>query len=471
MKEKKLHNVTLMIKSASDNEIDISSVMKNIDFHEKTSSTTSFKLSPEHQKTYYQYEESLACNIVNNLPFDMYKDYVTEKWIEHAVDDSKSTVVFTAIRKKQYALVSLLLDKASEYRKNNIKNFEFAQQYERNLLKPVLDLNTNIGNLNSDEVDLKQYADYLTLFKKALAQFKTHYDERGVLFSSSIELDKFNMNNWFENYKQITSMLYINSDNKDNAIMQILKRKEAYPFFNEIFLMQADNRNNPYIKKEFYQKTMFRGNETVLQHLDEWIKPTEKFIENTFEKAMSEWIEKYHDSIGRAKFFDDGKDHLHIQLQTMLAVFEKRVPEYFLKNQKADLLQYYAGIDYPEFDQVRKLHINEDTILMNGLNIRQWNYIHQCTEEFEQNNDFTKEKVTLHVQYAQTINKSFSDIEKPLVHEYQACHDFLTKNILNVFSCEKGQAYRNKAFDAFLLDKSLPQNEEKSPNQNVKIKI
>jgi hypothetical protein len=469
MKEKLLHNVTLMIKTASDNGLDISSLMKNIDFHEKTSYVAGFQLSPSSDKTYNSYEESLACNMVHNLPFEMYKNHVGANWIEHDVDDDKASVVRTAINQKEYALVSLLLDKAGEYRKNNIKDSEFARKYERNLLRPILNLNTNLANLNSEEVDLKQYVDYLVLFKKALNQFKTHYDERGIAFASSIKLDEFDIHNWFENYSQVTSFLYINSHH--DSMQHILQRKEAYPFFNEIFLMQADKIDNPYLNEGFYQNAMSKGNEAVLQHLDAWINPSAEYIEKCFEKAMQEWIEKYHESIGKTVFYDDGKDHYHIRLEKMLEVFEKRVPHYFMKNEAPDLLQYYAGIKYEEFDQVRARYVKEDTALLHGLNTRQWNYIQKCIEEFEQNYNVKKSKMTIDFQYAQTINQKFSQIENPHAHEYNECHDFMKNHMLKCFDSEQGDMYRNKAFGALLLDKSLPQIEDVNTSSHIKMKI
>lgn len=267
----KLFNITKYLLDCYNKKIEpLKELMGNVNFSE-ISSLKIFYLSEEGNSINYDIKETLAQNIITNLPFQAYENYVTADWLNYS--ENNESILPLAIYFQNYQLIEKIHQLSFDALKED-NNLIYS--YSRNFISPILNIQkTFYYRSSSNDLD-KDFVNYYHKLlqkvsdeKKFISQF---YFIKAELKEFK-ELKKSKKNNWFEtackdNYdikgtyaNSILSVLSTKDDFKDilaDALSQILSNNKIKGEIKEIIgvenskMLNVDNalhvaiRNNSF---------------------------------------------------------------------------------------------------------------------------------------------------------------------------------------------------------------------------------
>lgn len=438
-KEYKKSSITKMIeKSYLKGESIPESILSSINFNEGFF-IEYYKIGFDNHQFNMKENETIAQNIMSNLPLSMYEQYMDITWLKTFNDDS-SKLMTSLIYRGSYDVIEKFLDLVSKEDKK--------VDFRREVFEPIFHLSHNLMNLYTEDKDTDKVKNYLKIFNKAIKVWEPFYKQT----CKSYKVNPKNVNHWHRNFEYLS---IFNDKNKLHDInLALLKNDEFLDFIKDIFNQYTNSKENTYLSKEHFEEAVKNSQEKIVTYyIAELLKNnemTQEEIEKSIVKAFNEKIlemNSYISSSFRESYNNNYKNTYKIEEIYNLAVkYGNYQPDY---SQLSTLLL----IDNKEFQEkfFSKI-VPEEKITIKNLNINQWKHVGHIVEQIKEltkkefqpsykqkenrypkeHENFVKENPYEDIYIINQINKKYPGKANVISEkELDEVYAFMKENILN----------------------------------------
>lgn len=471
-KEYKKSSITKMIEqSYLSGEKIPNIVLKNINFNEGFF-VEYYVLDSENRQFNIKEKETIAQNIMFNLPLNMYEQYMDITWLKTFNDDS-SQLLRSLIYKGKFDVIEKFLDLVSQEDKQD--------DFRREIFEPIFHLSHNLMNIADQEKAINNSKSYFKVFQKALQTWEPFYRQT----CKSYKIKPKNVQHWHRNFEYLH---IINDKNKLHDInLQILKHDEYLDFLKDIFNQYNNPKENTYLSKEYFEEAVKNNQEKIMTYyISELLKNNEmsqEEIEKSIVKAFNEKILEMNSYI--SKSFTESYSNNYKNTYDLEDIYNLAV-KYGNYKEDYKALSTLILIDNSDFHSnfVSKI-LPEEKIIIKNMNINQWkqigvmiNQIKEITgkglkpslkqrenRHGKENKEFVEENPYEDIYIINQINKKYLGKAKPLTEkELNQAYEYLKKEIINHLESS------NFDIDKFRLNNKLASNlVEKGKGKTPKI--
>lgn len=349
--ENRKFNITELIESYYEQKIPLPEIFKELNYSEFISKTAYFKYEGHREK--YEIKETLAENIIKELPFEAYKSCFNLNWLNKTKGNS-SVYVNSAIHLKRFEFIDNLINEISKLndKGENDPNSDF-RFYAINALHPIRDCYIN-PNINFSKYNEKEAETLYSLWKKSLDLL------------SNIQ-SKLWMNSKNKKTNNILEQYLYTKDHTEEPIFELmtgLNEPVNFKGFKEIFsLLSEKDKQHLFItgQRSLSESSLYNINKKCIEFLqkEKLIKPKhyENVIVNkyniTYEnenkvKAKDIWLYK------KAKENITPEDKIKINAYDLMGLVKRFENNEIILN---EILQ-----DYPQIGE-NSLFVNTDMSL------------------------------------------------------------------------------------------------------------
>lgn len=314
---------------------------------------------------------TIAQNIIESLPFEFYKEYMDITWLKTFDEDSNRLINSLVYKEKNDVILHFLELISQENKKDDFK---------REVFEPIFNLNHHLYNLVQKDSSFKAVKNYFHLFKKALEVYEPFYLET----CKSYKVKPKEIKKWHKDYEYLTML---HKDTKLHEInLYLLKHDETLEILKDVFNQYDNPKDNLMLSKEYFNDAVKNGSEKIVTYyIAELLKHnvmTQEQIENEIVKAFHEKITYIRSEISESfknDYKNDYSNTYNIESVYNIAIkYGNYQPDY---KKLSELLL----IDNEEFQNNFLLKIlNEDNIVLSGLNIDQWKILSQIVEQVKE---------------------------------------------------------------------------------------
>lgn len=311
--------------------------------------------------------ETIAQNIINFLPFEMYEQYISLEWLN--TYDNSQDLMYSLIKRGKNNVIEKILDLIAAEEKE--KNKEDKNFYEEVVFEPLFNLMKNINNISDKEDKNSKIKNYISLFNKGLKVFEPFYKQS----CNVLNIKPGNLKKWHKEYYQ--NFLVAKNTKLDEFNLYLIKNDELLDTIKEIFNQYKNSKGNKLLSKEYLKEAVKNGSEKIVTYyiaeLLKSSKMTQEEIEKSIVESLNEKIMEMKTYISNSFNGDYTNDYSNtFKIQEIYEIVNKYgnyVPDY-------EKLSNLILIDNNDFQVnfVQKI-LPKEKITMNGLNVNQLNQV------------------------------------------------------------------------------------------------
>lgn len=337
-------------------------VLESIDF--TSGIQLDYYIQHENNNFHMKTTETIAQNLMDNLPLKMYGQYMDTAWLK-TINSEENPIISSLIYREKFDVINKILDLVEKEDKND--------DFNREVFYPIFNLENNLMNLlNKDKTKLKKsIKEYFKTYEKALEVCEPFYKQTAQNF----KIKPTDIKKW---HKEIKSIHLLSSNNDiDKINLYLLKSDEFLDIIKSVFNQYDNAKENKLLKIEYLEEAVKNGQEKIVTYyISEFLKNnllTQEEIEKTICNAFHKKIKEMTDYITKSfieEYYNDYKSTYNL----------KEVYEISSKygNYKSNYknLSNLILIDNKEFQEnfVSEV-LNEKNIILKGLNINQWKHL------------------------------------------------------------------------------------------------
>lgn len=361
-KDYKKSSVTKMIEDYYNKGEEIPEmVLKNINFNNGVFSEYYLIGEGSHQLN-IKNKETLAQNVMNNLPLKMYEKYMDTSWLK-TYEAESDQLMSSLIYSEKFDIVNKFLELISK--EKNTENFN------REVFSPIFKLEHNIQNLLSKDNSVNAVNNYFKNFQKGLKVWKPFYEES----CKNYNVTPKDIEKWHKEYIDI----HFIKDKKElhKVNLYLLENDEFLHIIKSIFNQYENQGENIYLSKEYMEEAVKNGQEKIVTYyISELLKSNEinqEEIEKSIIKGFHEKIQDLRTYIS-SSFQEDYKND-YKKTYKLKEIYEI-VIKYCNYKPNYKILSQMLLVDNKEFQEsfVQTI-LPKNKISINNLNINQWKHI------------------------------------------------------------------------------------------------
>ena len=260
-------NITELLEFYYNNKLHIPEPIKKFNFQETASKQCEFNHKGNSRS--YVVLETIAINIVKQLPVEAYRDVFDLNWIKSETrNDSK--LLFGALSSKRFDAIELILNKIESWQKENINNQlkpkeireinTEATSHASGFLEPMRDI---IANYNFKEMGItqKEIKAFIPLWEKSIELLNNMQHLRWINAKPK------KSSNIFTAYKSVQDSY------KDSLIKNLLEKPVLFELFDKIFkLLTPEQKKEIFIDDKdsdnLIENTLINENKKVIETLE-----------------------------------------------------------------------------------------------------------------------------------------------------------------------------------------------------------
>ena len=297
-------NITELLEFYYNNKLPIPETIKNFNFQEVASKQCEFNHKGNSRA--YNVLETIAINIVKNLPVEAYKDIFDLSWIKSETrNDSK--LLYGALISKRFDAIELIIEKIELWQKENINNQlnpktirdinAEATGHASGFLEPMRDtiVNFSFKEMGINQKEIKQF---IPLWEKSIELLNNMQHLRWINAKpnknsniwDSYKSVRDNYNDslikslvekpvLFELFEKVFKVLtpeqkkeiFLNSKDSENLIEKAIinENKKVIELFEKESLISPDNYKNALIKLSEY--SLYNFSDNYPQSMNLWV--------------------------------------------------------------------------------------------------------------------------------------------------------------------------------------------------------
>jgi hypothetical protein len=448
-----------------------------IDFLEESNKVLMLPVQATYGKQHrYDVQECLAANIVGLLPLEYYKQYIQPTWIMSNKSNDYGTVR-KALDEQNYDFLYEILSQSKEYLKDhsdtsNREDNKFIGAYENSLLSQILDLDSNINQLNNLKLNQEAYDNYFKLFKTALSDFKEYYNTKyEMLFNSEIAKNlEFDENLWFQDYKKMKG-IFRQYPNEKTVLETLAKDPKAFEFFKDIFNQYGKSEDNPF-DKDIFEKAFYHGNKKVVTYIVQNKPLNSQEVNQAFESVLEYWVDNQE-----SKVTDRHNNQLvdcSVYLKNLLDRVQKNAPGHKIENYEL-FSSILAAINKDLFDDVMvKYPELKEEKLRDGLTLNQWHYAKELFNGFIKEHNFKlveseygSNYPSYDLFYMDKVTEHYKSTKEITLDEKMAIDEIIAIHFLPLLNTDLDNREKSTLFYKYTLNKQMHDN--KSDGKRLKI--
>jgi hypothetical protein len=425
----------------------------------------------------YDVKESLAENLVALLPLEHYKSYISPTWI---VSDKLNDYgpIHRAINDQKYDFLYEILPLCKEYLKshsdrNKREDNKYIGAYEKGLLEPILNLDSNLNQLKNLKLNQDAYDSYFKLFKEALSHFNDYYEiQYGAIFRTERYRDLgFNDKSWFADYKKMEGVF--RKYNREESILEtVVTDPKAFDFYKDIFNQFGKSEDNPLFNEELFERAFRYGNKKVVAHLVENKPISSEEVRKTFDTILKDWVESETGKVTSSH--DNQLGDSSTYLKALLDMLNKNAPNH--KIEDYDLFSHILPASNKKlFDEVMEKYPElKEKKLKDGLTLDQWKYAKEMFNEFLEEQNFTLLKAedgcnypSFEMYYMDKLTEHYTPTKELSLDEKLPVNEVVATNFLPLLNTGLNEKSKATVFYTFTLHKQMPENQ----NESKRLKI
>lgn len=246
-------------------------------------------------------KQSIAENLIECLPFEMYEKYMDISWLLTNHSHNENQLISSLIFREKWDVLEKFLSLINEETKENDFNQIFFEE--------VFDIEKKLDDIKMFKKEnnyVEKVKNYLNFFEKTLIIFEEFYKFKCETF----RVKYIDVKMWHKNFEYIYE---IRNKSNINKINDFLLENDNFLDIIKNICKQYDNpRKNSLLTKENFKKVIKHGNENIFLFLmSELLKnklikeeEIEELIKESFQEKVVEIIKK------NKEFFNEGKNSL-----------------------------------------------------------------------------------------------------------------------------------------------------------------